>query len=444
MVYAQKSKKVSWVVCAKVATLDVVPFGPARVPLHSGMPVTFREHLSPNGLRIIAEIDPDSHSAAAGFFVKTGARDESTPLMGVSHFLEHMMFKGTEVISADELNRRFDAIGARNNAYTSGEMTCFYAHVLPERLPEATELLARMMRPALRQDDFDREKNVILEEIAMYKDEPFWVLFERTMEEHYGPHPLGHRVLGTNESVGALSRHQMRDYFDQRYSADNTIVSLAGRLDFDAASAQISDLCSGWRPTRAHRDNARPPVQARDFTIRDTKVTRGYLIGVAEGPAVSDARRYAAVMLAQVLGGPDNSRLHWALLETGIAEEAQAGFDPHDGTGSYFVYASGDPDRLDEIWGVISTEIESLVDSVTDADLQRLRNKLATGVTIGGERPADRMQRLGRHWLYLGRYASLEEELERISAVTIKDLRETAAAYPIRPVTVGRLLPEKA
>ena len=165
------------------------------------MPVTFQERVAPNGLRIIAEVDPGAHSAAAGFFVKTGARDESSDLMGVSHFLEHMMFKGTEEISADDLNRRFDEIGARNNAYTSHELTCFYAHVLPERLPEANDLLARMMRPALRQEDFDREKNVILEEIAMYKDEPYWVLFEHAMEKHYGSHALGHRVLGTGRRL---------------------------------------------------------------------------------------------------------------------------------------------------------------------------------------------------------------------------------------------------
>ncbi len=412
-----------------------------RIPLHSAMPVTFREHCSPNGLRIIGEIDPDAHSAAAGFFVKTGARDETGSLMGVSHFLEHMMFKGTEEISADELNRRFDAMGARNNAYTSGEMTCFYAQVLPERVAEASELLSRMMRPALRQDDFDREKNVILEEIAMYKDEPFWVLYERTMEEHYGAHPLGHRVLGTNETIAALTRDQMREYFDRRYSADNTIVSLAGRIDFDAAADQISGLCASWKATGVGRNNARPPVRPSSFTIRDAKVTRAYMIGVSSAPAVDDDRRYAAVLLSQVLGGPDNSRFHWALLETGIAEEVQAGFDPHDGTGSFYVYASGDPARADEIWSVIQKEITGLVDSVTEADLERLRNKLATGVTIGGERPADRMQRLGRHWLYLGRYATLEEELERINAVTLKNLRDTAEAFPIMPITVGRMIP---
>jgi predicted Zn-dependent peptidase len=406
------------------------------------MPVTFRQHTASNGLRIIAEVDPDAHSAAAGFFVKTGARDEAAPLMGVSHFLEHMMFKGTADISADELNRRFDAMGARNNAYTSGEMTCFYAHVLPERLREASELLSRMMRPALRQDDFDREKGVILEEIAMYKDEPFWVLFEKTMEEYFTGHPMGHRVLGTNETITALTRDQMQGYFDQRYSADNTVVSLAGRLDFDATVEQISELCASWRPTQVSRDNARPPTTSRTVELRDAKITRAYMMGVSEAPAISDDRRYAGVLLSQVLGAADNSRLHWALIETGIAEEVQSGYDPHDGTGDFYVYASGDPARADEIWSIVLKEIDGLLDSITEEDLERLRNKLATSVTIGGERPGDRMQRLGRLWTYLGRYTTLEEELDRINSVSLPDLRDTAAAFPLRPGTVGRMLPE--
>lgn len=405
------------------------------------MPVSFQQHVADNGLRIIAEVDPDAHSAAAGFFVRAGARDEAASVMGVSHFLEHMMFKGTEDISADDLNRRFDEIGARNNAYTTAEMTCFYAHVLPESLKVAAELLARMLRPALRQDDFDREKSVILEEIAMYRDEPYWVLYEAAMERHFRGHGMGHRVLGTPETITALTRDQMRAYFDNRYSADNTIVALAGRVDFGEAVREITDLCSAWQPTRVDRDHARPPTGAGAFELRDEKVTRAYMIGFSDAPAIDDDRRYAAVLLSQVLGASDNSRLHWALIEPGIAEEAQAGYDPHDGSGSFYVFASGDPARADEIWGIVQREIDALVDSITEDDLERLRSKLATGVTLGGERPADRMQRIGRLWTYLGRYITLEDELARINRVSLREMREVAEVFPLRPTTTGRLMP---
>jgi predicted Zn-dependent peptidase len=199
------------------------------------MPTTYRSATLPNGMRVVAEIDPSAHTAAAGFFVKTGARDERPQLMGVSHFLEHMMFKGTATMSAEDLNRGFDRMGARNNAFTSNELTCFYAHVLPEHAPACLRLLAEMMRPALRAKDFETEKGVILEEIAMYEDNPFWILYEAAVERHFGHHPLAHRVLGTKETITALPRDAMQAYFDARYSADNTLVSLAGNIDFDRA-----------------------------------------------------------------------------------------------------------------------------------------------------------------------------------------------------------------
>jgi predicted Zn-dependent peptidase len=407
------------------------------------MPTTleFKHATLSNGLTIIAEVDSAAASSAAGFFVRTGARDEHRALMGVSHFLEHMMFKGTAELSADELNRRFDAIGASNNAYTSSEMTCFYAHALPEALPEVNNLLGQMLRPALRQDDFGREKGVILEEIAMYKDEPFSVLYDETLERHFGSHPLGHRVLGTTESITALSRDQMQGYFDERYSADNTVVSLAGKVDFEAALAQIQDLCGAWAPTRVTRDVARPMPVGGEFTKRDAKVSRGYIIGLADAPAIGDDRRYAAMLLMQVLGMSDNSRLHWALVEPGLAEEASAGYDPHDGSGSFYVFASCDPARLDEVWSVVEREIAAVAASVTAEDLERLRNKLLTGVTVSGEKPADRMQRLGRTWTYHREYRTLESELERIGRVSVGDVRAVAEVFPLKPVTVGRLLP---
>jgi predicted Zn-dependent peptidase len=233
----------------------------------------------------------------------------------------------------------------------------------------------------------------------------------------------------------------MRGYFEDRYSADNTIVALAGRLDFEAAAEEISGLCASWRPTRVGRDSTRPRAGAGEFTVRQENVTRAYMLGMAPGPAADDDRRYAAALLAQVLGAPDNSRLHWSLIETGLAEQAQAGFDPHDGTGDFYAFAVGDPARADEIWATVLREVDGLVSSITEDDLVRLRSKLATAVTIGGERPADRMQRIGRTWTYLSRYRTLEEELDRINRVTLDEMGEVARAFPLKPVTTGRLLP---
>jgi predicted Zn-dependent peptidase len=405
------------------------------------MPIEFKHHTLDNGLTIIAECDEEAHSAAAGYFVKTGARDEATPLMGVSHFLEHMMFKGTSRRTAEEVNRDFDRIGARNNAYTSAEMTCFYASVLPEKLDAANDIIADMLRPALREEDFTTEKGVILEEIAMYRDNPFWVLYERSMEEHYGKHPLSHRVLGTDETITAMTAAQMRDYFQKRYSADNTVVAAAGKIDFDVFAGQVAALCGEWEKTGAARAPDQPTFQEKQFEMRDPKITRAYALLLAPAPGIGDDRRYAASLLSNVLGGSENARLHWALIETGLAEEAESAFDARDGTGDYFVYVSCDPQRLDEIWKIVEREIDNLSASLTEDDLEKIRARAATGVTLSGERPGGRMQRLGRQWTYLGTYTTLEEELERINAVTVADIRALLEEFPLRPRTVGRLLP---
>ncbi len=407
------------------------------------MPVTFQHETLPNGLTIIAETDPDAHTAACGFFVKTGARDEESRVMGVSHFLEHMMFKGTEKRSAEDVNREFDEIGASSNAYTSSELTCFHAGVLPEHLPKAIDILSDMMRPALRGTDFDTEKGVILEEIAMYKDQPFWVLYEDCLARYYGAHPLGHAVLGTPDTIKPLTRDQMKGYFDHRYSADNTTVALAGRLDFRKAVDQIAAACGMWQRTGARRNAGDPRANPGEFTLRDEKVNRAYLLMVCPGPAISDDDRYAAMMLAQVLGDAGNSRLHWALVEPGMAEAAQAAYEPRDGCGDTYCFAVCDPEKVGEVRAAIDREIANLPGSLKENDLERLRNKLATGVTLAGERPGGRMQRLGRQWTYLSKYQTLEDELARINAVTLCDLRAVYEKYPFSPRMVGVMLPKE-
>ncbi|MEM1424530.1 MAG: pitrilysin family protein, partial [Planctomycetota bacterium] len=403
--------------------------------------VTYETATLDNGLTVVGEIDPDAVSAACGFFVRTGARDEAPEVMGVSHFLEHMMFKGTDARTAEQVNSDFDNLGADHNAFTSSELTCFYASVLPERLPQAFEVLADIMRPALRTEDFDTEKGVILEEIAMYKDSPFWVLYERAMEEYYADHPLGHRVLGTDDTIMQLARDQMDAYFRERYSADNTVLAVAGDADFGAVVDLAQRHCGGWNTTDASRDTAAPTPHGGELHLTSDKFDRAYCLMLAPGPAMDDDRRFAATMLARVLGDPGNSRLHWALIETGIAEEAAAAFGERDGCGDFFVYASGDPDRFDRIREIMDREIDALIGSVEEDDLERLRNTAATRATLEGERPKGRMIRLGTLHTYPGSYMPLEDELAKITAVTLDDLRAVWEAFPLEPRLVSTLTP---
>lgn len=276
----------------------------------------------------------------------------------------------------------------------------------------------------------------------MYEDQPFWVLYERAMEAYFRVHPLSHRVLGTRDTVGAMARDRMLRYFEQRYSADNTTVALAGRVDFEARVEQLAATCGCWQTTGARRRYPEVPVTDDSFTIRSATVNRHYTIALTPAPPVQDERRYAAAMLAQILGDADGSRLYWALVETGLAEEARAQYDGHDAVGAFLMYYVCSPEDAEQVERTVAEQVDALVESLDPDDVARVRSKIATVATLQGELPAGRMHRLGRLWTYMGQYRSLEEELERINAVTLDDLRSVYKEFPFRPRVIGQLEPE--
>src|SRR5690242_10922215 len=243
------------------------------------MPLTFHHHQLPNGLDIIAEVNPDSHSTALGLFVKTGSRDEDPAINGVSHFLEHMMFKGSEKYTWEDVNRIFDDMGARYNAFTSQEMTAYYANVLPEFTERTIEHLAHLLRPAIRNSDFDTEKKVILEEIAMYLDEPGHRLYEKLMEEHFSRHPLAMSVLGSADSITKLQRDQMANYFTSRYGPGNMVLAVTGQLDFDEIVKLAEKYMGQWPHVDAPRDQPVPLYQSKRMQMSDPKLNRCYTMG---------------------------------------------------------------------------------------------------------------------------------------------------------------------
>jgi predicted Zn-dependent peptidase len=402
------------------------------------------EHRLANGLTIIAEVDPAAHTMAAGYFVRTGGRDEPTALMGVSHFLEHMMFKGSASVQAQDVNRRFDDIGAEHNAFTTIDMTAYHAHVLPDRQDQAIALLSDLLRPALRDSDFDEERKVILEEIAMYDDNPFWPLYERASEAFHGDNPLGHRVLGTPESIKAMDAQGMRDYFRARYSPDNTVLALAGRVDLDAA-IRVAEAELGHVPPQSPRDLRTPSGHRRtDFTIESAKATRHYLLGLAPGPSARDEDRYAFMVLCQVLSDADSGRLHWALVEPGLADSADVSLDMHDDCGDVLVSATCDPEDGAEVESILVRELERIAEGAADDELAAVRAKVATMVTLAGERPSGRMRRLGGNWAHGLPYRSLAEELRQIESVTAADTRRVAQRFPLVPWVTGRTRPAPA
>src|SRR5437588_7819653 len=206
----------------------------------------FRHQTLPNHLQIIGETSPSARSVALGFFVRTGSRDETRDVSGVTHFLEHMVFKGTPRRTALDVNLDFDRIGANYNAFTSEENTVFYAAILPEYLPQAVDILADILRPSLRNEDFDMEKKVIIEEIGMYDDQPMMAAYDRPKRIYFDKHPLGNTILGTKESVSALTRDQMQAYFERRYVAPNITVVAAGHFEWKELTTLVAKRCGRW------------------------------------------------------------------------------------------------------------------------------------------------------------------------------------------------------
>lgn len=398
----------------------------------------FHSHKLPNGLQIIGETSPSARSVAVGFFVRTGSRDETPDESGVSHFLEHMMFKGTPRRSAEQVNLDFDRIGSGPNAYTSEENTVYHAAVLPEYLPQVVDILADILRPSLRDDDFDTEKKVILEEIKMYDDQPASVMWDAARKLYYGPHPLGNSVLGTIESVTAISRDQMHAYFTRRYAANNIIVSAAGNYDWNEFARLITEKCSGWNTDRVDRDHLTEWRGAGGFhVLTREKVMQEYALFMCGGPPARSMMRYAADTLALAVGDDSGSRLYWALVDPGHADSADCSYVENDGSGAVYAFLSGETENVEaniararEVFAAVQK------DGITEAELQQAKSKILSRVVRGSERPMGRMQAIAAAWAYTGEYRDVDTELANFDAVTLKDVRDYLDAYPIDNATV--------
>jgi predicted Zn-dependent peptidase len=405
------------------------------------MPLPFFQATLPNGLTIFAERNDASHSFAAGLFVRTGSRDESASICGVSHFLEHMMFKGSDKYSWEDVNRIFDEIGARYNAFTSQEMTAYYANVLPEFTERAIEHLSHLLRPALRQSDFDTEKNVILEEIAMYLDDPNHRVYEKLMEEHFAGHPLALSVLGTSDTIKALQRDQMANYFSTRYGPGNTILAVSGRFEFEEVVRLAQKYCGHWPAVSAPRSITQPTPAGRVVKLADAKLNRAYTMALAAGPSAQDDRRFAARVLADVVGDSEGSRYYWALVDNAIAEDADFGFYPHDGCGSFYISLTTDPDRSQKALDIALAELRKVSSDLTDDEVTRAKNKIASAIVLSGELPVGRMRALGSQWVYTGQYRSLDDDIVTLASVTPDSIRSLLRDFSFDPMTVVTLAP---
>jgi predicted Zn-dependent peptidase len=404
--------------------------------------MTFDHVELPNGLHVVGERNPGARSMAAGYFVRTGARDETPEISGVSHYLEHMMFKGTDRRSADDVNREFDEIGAQYNAFTSEENTVYYGAVLPEFQSRVLDLLTDMMRPALRVDDFDMEKNVILEEIALYQDRPRFIVMDLARETYFRGHPLGNRVLGTVESIRGLERDQMAAYFQRRYAANNLTLVLAGNYDWEATLAQVRGLTSAWESADAPRALLEPQPSPSIKTERIEKFNRAHMVFIAPGVAAQDPRRYAAEIVAEVLGASEGSRLYWALVDPGLAETAVIYHSEEDGTGAFYTYVSCSPERCQEVVDTVRQVWRSgMSDGLTHQELERVQRKLAAGTVIRGETPFGRLLHVGFDWQYRRALEPIDRSVDALLDVRLDEANALLAERAFDRATLVALGP---
>jgi len=380
----------------------------------------FKQKILANDLAIIGEVNTSAKSAAVGFFVKTGSRDESKEINGVSHFLEHMLFKGTEKLSAFEVNEAFDRTGAQFNAFTSEENTVFYAAMLPEYLAEVMELWIELMRPALRDDDFDIEKNVIKEEIAMYKDLPSYDVLDRCRSLHFEAHPCGNRVLGSEKSIDNLTAKQMKDYFVRRYAPNNMVLGVVGNLDWEQICSTAEGSCNEWQKQTIGRKLEHYGGSKKKERVEKSNLAREHICLMSPSVPAQDPRRFAASLLSIIVGDNVGSRFYWELVDKALAETATMQFGGMDGTGTFCSYIRCGSKDVQKVLETVRGIFRSLSESgITEDELRKAKNKVLSALVIKNEVPMGRLVDLGFNWIYLEQYRTIEDDIGAIKAVTV-------------------------
>jgi predicted Zn-dependent peptidase len=388
-----------------------------------------------NGVRVITERIENVRSVALGFWIGTGSAMESDGQAGTSHLLEHMLFRGTERYRSHEIDELFDAMGAEINAGTDRESTSLYTRVMDRHLERAFDVAAEMVwRP--RFESLEAEREVVLEEIAMYEDDPQDRVFDVLGEAVFGAHPLGRAVIGTAAVVGAVTQEQLRAFHDERYAPQRIVIAAAGSVDHDA----LVELARGAGPgtgatARAHANGAaaaqaqqpEPEFERRvRFLRKDTEQYHVCLGG--RGISRHDERRFALRVLEGVLGGTSSSRLFQEVRERrGLAYSVFCFSSQYAHTGEVGLYVGTRPDNLTEAVATIAAELERVVENpATPEELDRSRENLKGRVALSLESTTARMSRLGSALLGEMPIYSVDEIVDRIDAVTVEDLRELA------------------
>jgi predicted Zn-dependent peptidase len=406
-----------------------------------------RRTVLPSGLRIVTESILNTRSASLGVWVGIGSRDETPAMSGASHFLEHLLFKGTHKRTALQISAEIEAVGGETNAFTTKEYTCYYARVLDADLPLAVDVLCDAVADSLLEPaDVETERGVILEEIAMHEDEPGDEVHDIFTEAVFGDHPLGRLISGTEESITPMTRNQINGFYRRRYTAPHIVIAAAGNLDHATVVRLVRKALAGTPLDSAPADPAGPRVGAKrvrtqkPHTVvrnRDTEQAHVVLGGVGIGRG--DERRFALGVLNNVLGGGMSSRLFQEIREKrGLAYSVYSYASQYADAGLIGVYAGCAPGKVEEVLDLTRAELERVAaEGITDEETARGKGMVKGSYVLGLEDTGSRMSRLAKSELLYGELMSVDELLARVDAVSRDEVAAVAAGLLAQPMSLA-------
>jgi len=390
-----------------------------------------RKEVLANGLTVLTERMAAVRSVALGAWIEVGSRDEAASQAGVSHFLEHMLFKGTERRSAEAIAQEIEAVGGRLDAFTSRELTCYYAKVLGAHLPLAVDLVADLLlRPRLDPADIEKERGVILQEIRMVEDTPDDEIHDLFAQAIWGTHPLGRAVLGRPETLEALTREDLRAYLASQYRPHRTILAAAGDLDHDRVMEVVQAHLGAWDGPAAPPPPPAPPVARPATVTKDRDVSQVHLCLGVEGLPYAHRDRYALSLVNTVLGGGMSSRLFQEVREKrGLVYAIYSYLASYRDAGLLVIYAGCGEAALEEVIGCVREECARLAEAPIEAEeFQRAKEQLKGNLLLGLESTSSRMNRLAKMQMYFGRTFSLDTIIRGIEEVTPERFQRVAQA----------------
>ncbi|MEU6999148.1 pitrilysin family protein [Nonomuraea sp. NPDC046570] len=409
-----------------------------------------RRTVLPGGLRVVTETMPTVRSVAVGMWVGIGSRDEAPEHTGATHFLEHLLFKGTPTRDAMEISASIEGIGGEINAFTAKEYTCYYARVLDEDLPLALGVLADVVTSSLiTAEDVESERGVILEEIAMHDDDPSDVVHEAFSAALYGDSPIGRPILGTVDSINELPRERIVEYYRTYYQPPRTVVSVAGNVRHEdvvelvARAYERAGALSGateFAPPRTSGPGAETHSRVR---VVDRPTEQANMVLGTTGMTRTDDRRFALGVLNAALGGGMSSRLFQEIREKrGLAYSAYSYTSAYADTGQFGIYVGCLPTKIDDVLKICRDEVLRVVaEGITEEEIARGKGQMRGGLVLGLEDTGSRMSRIGKNELVYDELMSVDEVLSRIESVTPEDIGEVARDVLSRPLTLAVIGP---